>query len=386
MTKAEWADLQEKLQRYSEQVTRAGEVELRKLLEKHAEMAVRSYNFDVKNYALELEKIINQCASLPAQKAQAIADRAIEEAMTRAGIRGEVDKETLTRKLYATAEKEYEIPKGQYRSRPDGTVVYVPAEKTLEFLSKYHLSGDTRPQHVWKIGDICQANAYEKEKEIMGIVRTGIADGVDAADILKDLDAHINGKPVKGRWGKLRPDSEFDALVDKLIAEEGYSPQGARSMAGKIYKQNGWERLPGSKEYYARFGAEGRDWRSIRLLRTEQAVTLSNRQKEIALNNPAVDNKKVVLKLEGGRDAWACACSAFCRASGKGKILGDDGFLHNEDGSIVTVSADDDEDGKYVGESVSIPPWHPNCSCSVSPVLLSEEEFQDKILKKYGLL
>jgi hypothetical protein len=140
------------------------------------------------------------------------------------------------------------------------------------------LSGETRPQHVWQIGDICQFNAYEKEKEIMGIVRQGIADGMDAADILKDLENHINGKPVKGRWGKLRPDNEFDALVDKLIAEEGYSPKGARSMAGKYYKEHGLERLPGSREYYARFGAEGRDYRSIRLLRTEQAATLSNRQ------------------------------------------------------------------------------------------------------------
>jgi hypothetical protein len=248
-------------------------------------------------------------------------------------------------------------------------VVYVPPEKELEFTEKYYLSGATRPQHTWQIGDICQAAAYAKEKEINGIVNQGIADGMDPSDILKDLDNHVNGRRVKGRWGKLRPDDEFDALVDKLIAEEGYSPKGARSMAGKIYKQNGWERLPGSREYYSRFGSEGRDWRSIRLLRTRQAATLSNRQQTIAKNNPA-STKKIEIVLEQGRDAWKCLCADFAAASKGGKILGDDGYLHEDDGSIVTVN----------GEKVTAPPFHPNCNCRTRPVLMSEDDFFKKVM------
>ncbi|GHU09755.1 hypothetical protein FACS1894151_08170 [Spirochaetia bacterium] len=377
MTQEAWRHLQVQLSRYSETITKIGEDRLRRLLEEHAKKAVASYNFDAAGYAKEMERIITQVSELPAAKAQAIADRALEDAMIKAGVKGEAEREMLKKKLYA--ESGSEVPVGKYMSKPDGTVVFVPPERELEFISKYDLSGIKRPLQVWKIGDLCQKAAYDKQQEIMGIVRQGVADGIDAKDIARDLEAHINGKIIKGRWGHLKPDKEFDALVDKLIAEEGYTPAGARSMAGKIYKENGWERASGSREYYARFGAAGIDYRAARLLRSEQSAALNNRQKEIALNNPAVDNRKVEIVLEQNRDAWNCFCEEFARASKGGKILGDDGYLHEDNGNIVVAA------GNASGEKVGIPPYHPNCFCDCRPVLLSEEAFQKKILEKYHL-
>ncbi|MDR2095732.1 MAG: hypothetical protein LBP76_09485 [Treponema sp.] len=367
MTKETWRALQVQLSRYNEAVMKAGEAELKKLLEAHAKKAVTAYDFDAATYAREMERIIKQSSALPAAKAQAIADKAINDAMIKAGVRSEVDREILKKKIYAAAHMDIHL--GKYMTKPDGNIVYVPPDKELEFVSKYHLSGEDRPAQVWQLGDVCKAAALEKERQIMGIVRQGVADGIDPKTIAHDLEAHIKGGPVMGRWGKLKPDEKWEEIVAGFEAD-GYSPKGARVKAGQYYKEQGWERAPGSREYYARFGSEGVDYRAARLLRTEQAAALSNRQKAIALNNPAVDRNKVEIVLEQHRDAWHCHCREIADKTKGGKVLGDDGYLHEENGDIVMVE----------GERVGLPPYHPNCQCQCRPVLLSEEEFAAKIL------
>jgi hypothetical protein len=68
------------------------------------------------------------------------------------------------------------------------------------------------------------------------------------------------------------------------------------------------------KEYHRRFGAAGIDYRTMRIMRTETAVALAERQESIARNSD-ICTGMVDWVLQKGRDGWNCKCAEY---AGKG--------------------------------------------------------------------
>jgi hypothetical protein len=98
------------------------------------------------------------------------------------------------------------------------------------------------------------------------------------------------------------------------------------------------------KEYHGRLGAAGIDYRTMRIMRTETAVALNERQEGIARNS-AICTGEVDWVLQKGRDGWNCKCAAYAA-----------GGPYDVDGLPGPI------------------PLHPNCNCQLRPRLKTDAE------------
>jgi hypothetical protein len=64
------------------------------------------------------------------------------------------------------------------------------------------------------------------------------------------------------------------------------------------------------KQYTARLGKAGLDYRAIRISRTETAAMLADEQTDIARNS-AISTGEMDFVMERGRDAWGCNCEKY---------------------------------------------------------------------------
>jgi hypothetical protein len=221
--------------------------------------------------------------------------------------------------------------------------------------------------------------------------------GRNAKDIALDLEQYIKhnngGQRVIGRWMSMVSPYNADgsrnekkiregwrrAYIDEINAglpadEQIYFGSGeARKLLSEpqarawiqtrsISQKTGKELLPPTaRRYVARLGKAGLDYRAVRVLRTETAVSLNERQKLIAQNSPAATGK-VMWVLEQRRDAWDCKCfdaAKECKEKG-GWTIG--AFPNGWDA-----------------------PLHPNCSCELRPILRPMAEVAAELRREYGV-
>jgi len=104
----------------------------------------------------------------------------------------------------------------------------------------------------------------------------------------------------------------------------------------------------GTKEFMKRIGNQV-DWRALRLVRSELYAGLQDAALQQAKINPAC-NGTVDWVLEQNRQHWSCSCADIASA-GPYKIV----------------------------DTPSYP--HPNCRCSISPVLIDNEQFNGDLKK-----
>jgi 6-pyruvoyl-tetrahydropterin synthase len=110
--------------------------------------------------------------------------------------------------------------------------------------------------------------------------------------------------------------------------------------------QRGTPRLPAAvKQYATRLGKAGLDYRAIRIARTEQTAMLADEQTAIA-EDSNIATGEMDFVMERGRDHWNCNCEKYAEQS-PWKV--------------------DDPDRPEI-------PVHPNCVCSWSPRLKTDEE------------
>jgi hypothetical protein len=100
------------------------------------------------------------------------------------------------------------------------------------------------------------------------------------------------------------------------------------------------------KEYHGRLGAAGIDYRTMRIMRTETAAALNDRQADIARNS-YISTGKVDWVLQKGRDGFNCECAAHAAGSPYD--------VDNLPGPI---------------------PNHPNCNCQLRPHLKTREQIE----------
>jgi hypothetical protein len=209
-----------------------------------------------------------------------------------------------------------------YRKDASGKIIWDTLAVEFMFRKRYDLS-----KRVW-------AAINENEQTIFEIVRTGQARGRDIKDIAKDLEIYIkdsqNGaERVMGRWGKLKPaglpaDADLRTKPYLAIREQVSLSQMA---------------------YRKRLGKGGIDYRTLRIMRTETAAQLGDRQAEIARDTD-ISTGEVDWILHKGRDGWNCGCAKM--AAGSPYNINDSDFVP--------------------------PPLHPNCDCVLRPRLKSDEE------------
>jgi hypothetical protein len=110
--------------------------------------------------------------------------------------------------------------------------------------------------------------------------------------------------------------------------------------------QRGTPQLPAAvKQYTARLGKAGLDYRAIRISRTETAAMLADEQTDIARNS-AISTGEMDFVMERGRDAWGCNCEKYA-AQSSWKV--------------------DDPNRPEI-------PVHPNCGCVWRPRLKTDAE------------
>jgi hypothetical protein len=214
-----------------------------------------------------------------------------------------------------------------YRRDPEtGKIIWDTTPIEWIFSKRYDLSAS-----VW-------AAVGEEEQGIFTIVRTGRALGRDVKDIAKDLEAYINfgdgGKRVMARWNHMFPNTEKgrrEAWKRQYLADHP-GPNGEpyqmfteearetlRTPEAKAYLKEktaaktkiGTPLRPDVvKEYHGRLGAAGIDYRTMRIMRTETAVALAERQETIARNSD-ICTGMVDWILQKGRDGWNCKCAQY---------------------------------------------------------------------------
>jgi hypothetical protein len=256
-----------------------------------------------------------------------------------------------------------------YRRDPEtGKIVWDTTPVEWLFTKRYDLSAA-----VWKA-------VGEEEQNIFAIVRTGRALGRDVKDIAADLETFINygdgGKRVMARWGHMFPNTEKgrrEAWKRQWLADhpgpDGEPYQmftGEARAALRAPEAQAWvkERMAAKtrlgaplrpdvvKEYHGRLGAAGIDYRTMRIMRTETAVALNERQEAIARNS-AICTGQVDWVLQKGRDGWNCKCAEY--AAG----------------------------GPYDVDELPAPvPLHPQCSCQLRPHLKSDAEIREELHRR----
>jgi hypothetical protein len=274
-----------------------------------------------------------------------------------------------------------------YRRDPEtGKIIWDTTPIEWVFSKRWDLS-----TAVWKAVE-------EEEQSIFSIIRTGHALGRDVKDIAKDLETYINysdgGKRVMGRWNHMFPNTEKgrrDAwkrqyLRDTLDPETGmtYQERIDQAQAEINATDDGLEKLEAArerarkaaaspeahaylkekmaaktrigtplrpdfvKEYHGRLGSAGIDYRAMRIMRTETAVVLNERQEAIARNSN-ICTGMVDWVLRKGRDGWNCQCAQY--AAG----------------------------GPYDVDELPGPiPLHPNCNCQLRPHLKSDAQIREE--------
>jgi hypothetical protein len=106
------------------------------------------------------------------------------------------------------------------------------------------------------------------------------------------------------------------------------------------------------KEYHGRLGAAGIDYRTMRIMRTETAAALADRQEGIARNSD-ICTGKVDWVLQKGRDGWNCNCAEYAA------------------------------EGPYDVDNLPGPiPNHPNCNCQLRPHLKSDAEIREEFRRR----
>jgi hypothetical protein len=211
---------------------------------------------------------------------------------------------------------------------------------TARMVHRYNLSGA-----VWKSVESAQA-------EIFDVIDCGRAMGRDGVDIAKGLEvfttASDGGRRVKGRWGDLVPDKELEKRTTKIMEERGDNQwdmaahKAARAEARKQLKAEGWVVSEEARRYYKRLGAEGADYRALRIQRTETQFMLRDEAKRDA------EAAGYGIKWTLG---WERECH-ICEDLSKGIVAGK---------QVGT------KDGVYTPDKLPEIP-HPNCRCIPQPV------------------
>jgi len=256
-----------------------------------------------------------------------------------------------------------------YRRGEDGKIIWDDIPLEQEFQKRHDLS-----TLVWQAVE-------DQEQKIFDVIRGGRAAGRDAKDIGRDLEEFINhrdgGKRVVGRWMGMFPSTEKgirDAFKRDYLKEHGGLQYGTDT-ANKLLKQDdakawldqkmegfkfdpktglslrGSPKLPDAvRQYSARLGKAGLDYRTIAVMRTKTAEMISSEQKKIAMNSD-ISSGLVDWILERGRDAWNCRCEDLAA------------------GSPYHVNDMVDKQGNPIDC-----PLHTNCSCELRPRLKTDEE------------
>jgi hypothetical protein len=252
-----------------------------------------------------------------------------------------------------------------YRRDPEtGKIIWDTAPLEWTFSKRRDLSAS-----VWKAVE-------EEEQNIFTIVRTGRALGRDVKDVAADLETFINygdgGKRVAARWGRMFPNTEQgrreawkrqylaehpgpDGQPYQMFTDEARTALRTPEAQTWIKEQTAAKTRIGTplrpdavKAYHGRLGAAGIDYRTMRIMRTETAAALADRQEEIARNS-GICTGKVDWILQKGRDGWNCKCAEY--AAG----------------------------GPYDVDELPGPvPLHPNCNCQIRPHLKSDAEIKEE--------
>jgi hypothetical protein len=252
-----------------------------------------------------------------------------------------------------------------HRDPETGKIIWDTTPVERMFTKRYDLSSA-----VWKAVE-------EEEQNIFDIIRTGRAMGRDVKDIAGDLETFINyedgGKRVMGRWGHMFPNTEKgrreawkrqwlkehpgpDGEPYPMFTREAAEALRTPEARGWIEQQMATKTRIGTplrpdvvKEYHGRLGAAGMDYRTMRIMRTETAVALNERQAEIARDSN-ICTGQVDWVLQKGRDGWNCKCAEY--AAG----------------------------GPYDVDELPAPiPLHPNCNCQLRPHLKSDAEIREEL-------
>jgi hypothetical protein len=147
----------------------------------------------------------------------------------------------------------------------------------------------------------------DTEDKIMDVVFGGLSQGRDVRGVSADLMAYLKGGPeiVKGRWGKLRPDSQRRVMGIEAAKAAGLNP---RTKAGQQFITEFIKtRPPAEIAYVKRLGSKGVDYRAMRLYRSE----IHRNQQEAAVeegeDNPACTGEYDWI-LMPGRETFLCDC------------------------------------------------------------------------------
>jgi hypothetical protein len=245
---------------------------------------------------------------------------------------------------------------GYYRDPQTGRIVWTDLPLEYRFRRRADLS-----TQVWKA-------VQEQERMILDVLQGGRALGRNAKDVCGDLEAFINypngGERVVGRWMGMLPNTEAGRRQawerEYLAAHGGLQPgsDGAMSLLRQedardwVWRKmaeatkRGTPRLPAAvRQYAARLGKAGLDYRAIRIARTETTAMLADEQTEIA-GNSLISTGEMDFAMDRGRDHWNCSCEKYAEQS-PWKV--------------------DDPDRPEI-------PVHPNCMCAWLPRLRTDEE------------
>lgn len=166
----------------------------------------------------------------------------------------------------------------------------------------------------------------EMEARIFDVIRGGRALGRDARAIGQDLEVFIRyrdgGERVLGRWGAMFPNTAAGrraAWEREYLAAHGQVQVGSADARALLQTEDAWNwleykrltqtrrktpALPAAvKDYAARLGKAGLDYRVIRVMRTESAALLTDEQTRIARESPVMSGR-VRWVLSAGREHW----------------------------------------------------------------------------------
>jgi hypothetical protein len=220
---------------------------------------------------------------------------------------------------------------------------------TAQMVHRYNLSGA-----VWKSVEYAQA-------KILDVIDGGRAMARDGVQIAKDLEiltgSSDGGRRVKGRWGRLAPDSLLEKRTTLIAETKGYGTfdfakmKEARKEAMSELRKEGWVMGQEAKQYYQRLGAAGADYRALRVERTET---------------------QFMLKDEAQRDAGAAGYAIKWTLVHTGSPDDDCDICRDYAHGIVGGRQVGTKDGVYRPADLPEIP-HPNCDCIPQPVPMPEE-------------
>ncbi|GBR73154.1 hypothetical protein NO1_0584 [Candidatus Termititenax aidoneus] len=243
-----------------------------------------------------------------------------------------------------------------YKTDPKtGEVTWVARPINWTFTRNYDLS-----KSVWD-------SVEQMENKIYAVVEFGVSNGQDPLDTVRDLETFVKyrdgGARVANRWGQMftKTDKNIAEGWQREFIKENYpntqwgtpdakrlidTPQAQDWIDRNSFGKNGRKLLPPQvKAWQSRIGSAGLDFRAIRILRTETAHALGDREKEISKRPIYTGDLDWI--LDKNRDRWNCECTK----------LG--GHSYNVNDPRI----------------VDFPP-HPGCACRLRPKLKSDDEIR----------